>query len=88
MVASQIAQKSSTGINAKSAPRSRRGIATRSWLHGRLLATKSARTVLPVGDENGVDTAGDKGRLTPLSSRHLTATEVFTTIAYLHCRIW
>ena len=41
MVASQTAQNNSTGTKAHSAHRNRRGTATRSRLHGRLLSTNS-----------------------------------------------
>jgi hypothetical protein len=53
MVASQTAQKSSTGTNAQSAHRSRRGTGTRSRLQGRDLSTKAnSRAEFESGEED------------------------------------
>jgi hypothetical protein len=53
MVASQIAQKSSTGTRAQSAHRSRLGTGTRSRLQGRLRSTKSdSMSEFALGDNN------------------------------------
>jgi hypothetical protein len=46
MVASQMAQNSSTSTSAQSANRSRRGTGTRSRLHGLLRSTKLDKTSL------------------------------------------
>jgi hypothetical protein len=53
MVASQIVQKSSTGIWAQRASRSRRGTGTRSRLHGWLRLMKSESALASAVPDHG-----------------------------------